>query len=129
MPSKTSRQIDSDSFASEERDRPIRVLFVCSRNQWRSPTAEALFRKHPHAVARSAGTSPNAVHHVNAQDLMWADVIFVMETKHKQRLLAEFPDVTRHKELHVLDIPDDYQRDDPELVRLLEESLAPFLAR
>jgi predicted protein tyrosine phosphatase len=23
-----------------------RLLFVCSRNRWRSPTAEALFRNH-----------------------------------------------------------------------------------
>jgi predicted protein tyrosine phosphatase len=80
-------------------------------------------------IARSAGTSPNAVRQVSAQDLMWADIIFVMETKHKQRLLAEHPDPTRYKEMHVLDIPDDYQRDDPELVRLLEECLAPYLER
>ncbi|HSI64757.1 MAG TPA: protein tyrosine phosphatase [Candidatus Saccharimonadia bacterium] len=80
-------------------------------------------------VARSGGTSPSAVHQVSAKDLTWADVIFVMESKHKQRLLAEHPDVTRFKEMHVLDIPDDYQRDDPELVRLLEECLAPFMAR
>ncbi|RBP40494.1 putative protein tyrosine phosphatase [Roseimicrobium gellanilyticum] len=109
--------------------RPVRFLFICSRNQWRSPTAEALFRNHPHVVARSAGTSPNAVHHVNALDLKWADVIFVMEPKHKQRVVAEFPEATRYKEMHVLDIPDDYQRDDPELVRLLTECLAPYLEK
>lgn len=127
MPSSESRSHQSDTSAAQDLERPARWLFICSRNQWRSPTAESLFRKHPHVVARSAGTSPNAVHPVNAQDLKWADVIFVMETKHKQRLLIEFPDATRYKAMHVLDIPDDYQRDDPELVRLLEECLAPYL--
>ncbi|WP_396271249.1 hypothetical protein [Ideonella sp.] len=43
----------------------INVLFVCSRNQWRSPTAEQLFRRHPHLNARSGGTSPKAKHPVN----------------------------------------------------------------
>ena len=36
------------------------VLFICSRNQWRSPTAEQVYRKHPLLAVRSAGTSLNA---------------------------------------------------------------------
>ena len=50
-----------------------------------------------------------------------------MLAEHKQRLLAGHPDVMRHKELHVLDIPDDYQRDDPELVRLLKAKVPRHL--
>ena len=94
-----------------------RLLFVCSRNQWRSPTAEAVWRKHPGIEARSAGTSPSARHPVSARDLEWADVIFVMEPKHKQRLMAE----------HVLDIPDDYRYMDPELVELVCASVSALL--
>lgn len=48
-----------------------------------------MWRKHPGIEARSAGTSPNARHPVSARDVEWADVIFVMESKHKQRLMAE----------------------------------------
>lgn len=129
MPIEPSSPRHTGASDAEDTSRPIRLLFICSRNQWRSPTAEALFRRHPHVLARSAGTSASAVHQVTARDLAWADVIFVMETKHKQRLLAGHPDVMRHKELHVLDIPDDYQRDDPALVRLLEACLAPFLEK
>ena len=51
------------------------VLFVCSRNQWRSPTAERVFRRDPRVNTRSAGTSPNARHPVNESDLRWADLI------------------------------------------------------
>ncbi len=38
----------------------INLLFVCSRNQLRSPTAEAMWRRRPGFAALSAGTSPHA---------------------------------------------------------------------
>jgi predicted protein tyrosine phosphatase len=53
----------------------LNVLFVCSRNQWRSPTAEQVFRRHPALNVRSGGTSLNARHTVSGQDIQWADVI------------------------------------------------------
>jgi environmental stress-induced protein Ves/predicted protein tyrosine phosphatase len=99
------------------------VLFVCSRNQWRSPTAEQIWRKHPLVTARSGGTSTGAKHKVSADDVHWADVIFVMEEKHKARLAAEFPRHLQHKAVYVLDIPDDYTYMDPELVELLETTV------
>ena len=103
------------------------VLFICSRNQWRSPTAEQIFRKHPMMSVRSAGTSPNARHTVSADDVRWADVIFVMEEKHKSRLVAEFSRLLVGKTIHVLDIPDDYKYMDPELVEQLEQSVNAIL--
>jgi predicted protein tyrosine phosphatase len=106
---------------------PINVLFICSRNQWRSPTAEKIWLKHPEVSVRSAGTSPSARRTVSAKDLQWADVVFVMEDKHKSRLMAEYRRVIEHKHLHVLDIPDEYQYMDPELVELLRGSVAAVL--
>ncbi len=103
------------------------VLFVCSRNQWRSPTAEQVWRKHPLLSVRSAGTSPNARHPVSASDLSWADVIFVMEEKHKSRLLAEYRRIVEKKPIHVLDIPDEYKFMEPELVELVRESVGSVL--
>jgi predicted protein tyrosine phosphatase len=105
----------------------LHVLFVCSRNQWRSPTAEKVWRSQPSLSVRSAGTSPNARRHVSAEDLAWADVIFVMEEKHKSRLAAEFGSLLQHKALHVLDIPDEYKYMDPELVNELERSVGAIL--
>ena len=55
-----------------------------------------------------------------------ADVIFVMEEKHKNRLLANFRMLVTRKVIHVLDIPDDYKYMDPVLVRLLEAKVGPF---
>jgi predicted protein tyrosine phosphatase len=106
---------------------PKNVLFVCSRNQWRSPTAEQVWRKHPLLSVRSAGTSPNARHPVSANDLSWADVIFVMEEKHKSRLLAEYRRIVEKTPIHVLDIPDEYKFMEPELVELVRESVGSIL--
>jgi predicted protein tyrosine phosphatase len=64
---------------------------------------------------------------VSAADLAWADVVLVMEDKHKSRLLAEHRAVLGQKTLHVLDVPDDYKYMDPELVELLSEPVAELL--
>jgi len=105
----------------------MNVLFVCSRNQWRSPTAEQVFQRHPALAVRSAGTSASARRQVNAADLAWADVVLVMEGKHKSRLLAEYPRALLGKPVHVLDIPDDYRFMDAELVELLQTAVPPLL--
>ena len=47
-----------------------------------------------------------------------------MEKKHRDRLLAKFPALTRYKTIHVLDIPDEYKFMDPELVVALETGVA-----
>ena len=103
------------------------LLFVCSRNQWRSPTAEAIWRRRPGFEARSAGTSPNASKPIGPADIRWADVIFVMERKHLNRLQAEYARLLEHKPIHTLDIPDDYRFMDPELVDILEDAMKPYL--
>ena len=105
----------------------LNVLFVCSRNQWRSPTAERVWRSCPELAVRSAGTSPNARRHVSEADLRWAETIFVMEEKHKSRLLAEWGRIVEHKPIHVLDIPDDYKFMDPELVEELKRAVGGIL--
>lgn len=102
------------------------LLFICSRNQWRSPTAEKVYSQKGFK-ARSAGTSPNAKRTVSANDLRWATHIFVMEKKHKQRLVAKFTRLLDHKKITVLDIPDDYQFMDQELVSILNESVEHHL--
>ena len=105
----------------------LHILFICSKNQWRSPTAEAIFRNRDSVDVRSAGTSRRARRTVSRRDLQWADLIFAMESKHKQRLLADFPGELRYKDLIVLEIPDEYRRMDPELIELLELKVTPIL--
>ena len=101
----------------------MQLLFICSRNKWRSPTADRIWRRPPLIDTRSAGTSQKAKRRVTKSDIRWADAICVMEQKHKRQLLARFPRLLREKAIHVLDIPDDYGYMDPELVKQLEASV------
>ncbi len=54
-------------------------------------------------------------------DIRWADLILVMEKKHKNRILAQFKQWADPTFIYVLDIPDDYQYMDPELVVHLQD--------
>lgn len=105
----------------------MNLLFICSKNQWRSPTAEAIFKNDPLHQARSAGTSPNARIKVSEKLLNWADIIFVMEKKHKQLLNEKFADALTHKTIIILNIPDEYQYMDDELIENIQISVAPYL--
>jgi predicted protein tyrosine phosphatase len=106
----------------------MNVLFICSRNQWRSPTAEKIFQGYLNHHYRSAGTSESARIKISAKLMEWADLIFVMEKKHKQQLIARFGTAARDKDILVLDIPDDYGFMDEELIETLKESVAPYLS-
>ncbi len=108
----------------------MNLLFVCSRNQWRSPTAERVVRAWggDHA-ARSAGTSSGARVRVTEKSLAWADAVFVMEKRHRDILRERFGAALRDLEVVVLDIPDAWEADDPELVALLDRRIREELTR
>lgn len=107
----------------------LKILFVCSMNQWRSPTAEKIYADKPLVVARSCGTNKKARKTVRSADLKWADIVLVMEQKHKQRLVAEYPAEIRYKKLHVLDIPDNFKFMDPELIDEIKAAVEPLLTK
>jgi predicted protein tyrosine phosphatase len=96
-------------------------------NKWRSPTGEAIFRRHDGVNTRSAGTSRKARRQVNLTDIYWADLICVMEETHLSRLRADFRNEIRAKTVHVLDIPDDFQFMDPVLIDLIRNAVTPMI--
>jgi len=105
----------------------LRVLFICSRNRWRSPTAEEVFAGHPGIECASAGLSPDADHPLTPELVQWADIIFVMEREHKARLSSRFKPFLAGKRVVCLDIADRYTFMDPALVKLLRMKVTPFL--
>jgi predicted protein tyrosine phosphatase len=107
--------------------RPLKLLFVCSRNRWRSPTAEKVFGGVDGIQARSAGTETSARIKVTAGHIGWADIIFVMEKKHLRRLREKFADEISGKRVVCLNIPDEFQFMQPELIQLLESAVPPHL--
>lgn len=105
----------------------MNILFICSRNQWRSPTAEKIYKNINGLITKSAGTEPSARIKVSSKLIDWADKIFVMEKRHKQRLMENFRDDILSKEIIVLDIPDEYQYMDEELIDILKTSIDSYL--
>ncbi|WP_254070473.1 low molecular weight protein tyrosine phosphatase family protein [Acidisphaera sp. L21] len=100
------------------------MLFVCSRNRLRSPTAEAVFAHRADLEVASAGTNHDS-ETLLTQDLVeWADVLFVMEKSHRTKVQRRFRTALKGRRVVCLDIPDNYQFMDPELVRILEAKLA-----
>jgi len=103
-----------------------RVLFVCTCAQARSPTAEEMFSGAT-VEAKSAGTSTDSPNRVTTELINWAEIIFAMEEKHKQYLI-EVDNSSLHKIL-VLDIPDIFGRNQPELRQLLLNKVQPYFEK
>lgn len=103
-----------------------KLLFICSRNQWRSPTAAALFKNSQRYEARSAGIAKNARIKVTPGLLGWADQIFVMERRHRDRLQQRYAAAIVNKPTIVLEIPDIYTFMDTALVELLQAKLSDY---
>jgi predicted protein tyrosine phosphatase len=100
-----------------------KVLFLCSKNRLRSPTAEAIFSHVEGWEVYSAGISNDAEVHVSVEDIQWADYIFVMEKAHKKKLSSKFARVIRDQKVISLDIPDDYEFMDDRLIEILQSKV------
>lgn len=97
-----------------------RLLFICSQNRLRSPTAEQVFSQWPGVEAMSAGLNNDAITPLSTDLIEWADVILVMEQSHKHKLTKKFRAYLAGKSIVVLGIPDEYAYMQPELVALLK---------
>jgi predicted protein tyrosine phosphatase len=107
----------------------MKLLFICSANALRSPTAEAVFSTYEGVEAASAGINMDAETSVSADLVEWADVVVAMEQHHAKFVQERFGYLLRRKRVAVLGIPDRYDYMDPELVRILKEKVEPQLPR
>jgi predicted protein tyrosine phosphatase len=96
------------------------ILFVCGKNKWRSPTAERFYKADRRIEVRSAGVSAKSKHTISTDDIEWADLILVMESKYRSRILGLYRDLSLPK-IENLDIPDEYEFMDAELIELIEK--------
>ena len=105
----------------------MNLLFVCSQNLLRSPTAEQVFAAHPGVEVDSAGTNADAENPLTPELVRWADIIFVMEKAHRAKLQKRFKADLNYTRLICLDIPDDYAFMQDELVASLKARVTPHL--
>ena len=95
----------------------MKILFVCTANMERSPTAEMVFRDVPRWEVKSAGTSNTATIPVSKELIDWADKIIVMQRHHMEKLLELSP--MSNSKILVLGVEDVYNRFSPQLIDVL----------
>ncbi len=103
------------------------ILFLCSKNKLRSPTAESVFCDVEGWDVRSAGLNSGAEIYVSTEDIDWADYIFVMEQAHKNKLKKKFRDQIKNQCVVCLDIPDNYDYMDNGLINILKSKIPRFV--
>ncbi|MDD2814530.1 MAG: low molecular weight protein tyrosine phosphatase family protein [Thiotrichaceae bacterium] len=104
-----------------------KLLFICSQNKWRSPTAEQIFSENSTLECLSAGLNHDAENPLTQELVSWADIIFVMERKHKEKLAANYQAQLLNTRVICLNIPDNYKFMQPELIKLLKLKVSRFL--
>lgn len=104
-----------------------RLLFLCTANRLRSPTAEQVFSQYPNIEATSAGLAHDAVDPLTPEHFEGVDTIFVMEKAHRNKLSKRFKAHISNKRVICLNIPDDYEFMQPELITLLKTRVTPHL--
>jgi predicted protein tyrosine phosphatase len=105
----------------------MNVLFICSQNMLRSPTAERVFAHYPGLTTSSAGTAEDAEKPVTAEMIEWAEMIFAMENLHARLLKERFGKLLEGKPLITLRIRDDFEFMDPALIEILKVKVPPHL--
>jgi predicted protein tyrosine phosphatase len=102
------------------------ILFICSQNKLRSPTAETLFCNIDGFEVLSAGLNNDAEVSLTSELVEWADTIFVMENAQRNKLQKKFRKYINKQRVICLDIPDNYEYMQPELAEILEQKLGNF---
>jgi predicted protein tyrosine phosphatase len=105
----------------------MKLLFVCSKNRLRSPTAEAVFAEYEGLEVDSAGLDRGAEVPLSSEAVEWADIIFVMEKSHHSKLSKNFQPWLKDKRVVCLNIPDEYEFMEPDLVEILKKKVLPLL--
>ena len=102
------------------------VLFLCSQNRLRSPTAEAIFSDIDGYNVQSAGLNRDAGTPLTGELVEWAEYIFVMEKSHRIKLRKKFRRYLNKQRVICLDIPDEYEYMDEGLIKLLRQRVGNF---
>src|SRR5664280_2059266 len=103
------------------------LLFVCKYNQMRSRTAESIYSDDSRYVVKSAGISKNAQVKLSEDLIVWADIVFVMESKFRDVIVDLYPIESLSKEIVSLDIPDNYYFMETLLVELIKSRVNSFM--
>ncbi len=102
-------------------DRP-NILVVCGRNKRRSRTAEYIFKNDMRFNIRSVGLSPQSPRQLKEPDILWADLVLVMDGYQNKRI-SEMYRHLNFAPIENLHIPDEYEYQSQELIELLKDKI------
>ena len=105
----------------------MKILFVCSANVDRSPTAEHVCLGWRDLEVKSAGVSKYARIPICAELIQWADAVLCMEKRHILKIKKKFPGITVNKIIDSLNVPDIFPYMNKNLVNLLREKTGAWL--
>lgn len=109
--------------------RPLRVVFICTQNKLRSPTAEMIFRSVEGWEVTSAGTDRTAEQPLTRDLLEWADVAICMEKRHRDWIRSKLKGALPDNRILTLGIPDEYEFMEPDLIEILSRLVPSRLAQ
>lgn len=119
-------------YNNPHQGKEARLLFVCSAGLLRSATAA-----HQWSIkgfnTRACGSSGYALIPHSLNLAAWANDIFFMKQENYDEVISKWQDKGLENALeslkaksHILDIPDIYERNHPELVKLLETQIGQY---
>ena len=106
---------------------PLHILFVCTDCRLRSPTAAEIYRSRPDLEVDCGGLGDLTKRPVTEETIKWADMIFVMERRHVDRMTRKWHDLVKGKQLINLGVPDKFGYMDPKLIALLRRRLEKYI--
>lgn len=104
-----------------------KLLFVCSAGLLRSATGANLFAKKGYNT-RNCGTHSYALIPLSTNLILWADQIFFVNKENYNEACRTFEEyentlANMKAKSQVLNIPDNYEYNNPELIKYLEEQV------
>jgi predicted protein tyrosine phosphatase len=87
-----------------------------------------VFAAFPNIQVASAGTNEDAEVPISPELLIWADIIFVMERSHENKISKRFQRYLKGKRIICLNVPDEFEFMDPTLVSILKAKVPRFLS-
>ena len=93
----------------------------------RSRTAESIYSEDSRYAVKSAGISRKAQVRLTEDLIIWADIVFVMESKQRDVIVNLYPIESLSKKIISLDIPDTYYYMEAMLIELIKSKVNSFL--
>lgn len=107
----------------------MRALFVCTANQLMSQNVEDFIKAWPRIQGLSAGTNADSIRPLTNVLVSSADIIFVLEPHHRERIRMQFTQRPPDERIITLHISEELERGELMLICLLKAKCEGYIRR